>query len=57
MICKPCQEAAQMADATPGWSIEQVKGMHAECKGGTHCDCQHIPTVKQADGGRAPRRS
>jgi hypothetical protein len=48
MICKPCRDAASYLaavdlsyDYITAGDIEQALEDHAECKGGTWCDCHH----------------
>jgi hypothetical protein len=48
MICEPCREAGALnlarkdyPGSTSTWMEQQVILLHAECKGGTWCDCQH----------------
>lgn len=53
MICEPCREAGLIGEDLP---LEDARNLHDDCKGGTHCNCQHKPTKKQADGSRAQRR-
>lgn len=58
MICDVCKTAAQIADSSEyQLSKVEVEALHAECPGGTHCDCQHRPTIAAPDGSRAPLRS
>jgi hypothetical protein len=40
MICKPCRTGADLP-ATGGPTILVKKNWHSQCKGGTHCTCQH----------------
>lgn len=52
MICASCAAAGDMKKLTEGSLIEVVRGalaerindLHAECRGGTWCDCQHLGT-------------
>ena len=59
MICKPCREAAsflgeeeviyQYLDGRPQEMLtgaEVAARMHAQCRGGTWCDCQHVVPVR-----------
>lgn len=54
MICQTCKEAAQLSEDV---DLETAKELHAKCKGGTFCDCQHKPTTAQENGSRAQRRA
>jgi hypothetical protein len=57
MICYICKDAAQIADnAEYELPLDEVKALHAPCKGETHCDCQHKPTALMPSGSRAQRR-
>lgn len=57
MICQVCQDAAaQSRELPPDTPLEDIKALHKDCKGGTHCDCQHRPTVMRSDGSLAQRR-
>jgi hypothetical protein len=46
MICVECRKAGKFLTAQV--DTEEVAWMHAQCKGGTWCDCQHVtqPVVK-----------
>lgn len=50
MICKPCRLAGALlpeVDVTQPMvraQPEDVDHWHDRCKGGTHCDCQHVNT-------------
>ena len=49
MICKPCARAADLAVQTRAVTDNAVQAvirrnvdtLHASCRGGTWCDCQH----------------
>ena len=57
MVCETCKAAAAIAE-TAGklHTVAELTALHDGCKGGTHCDCQHIPTQLQDNGSRAQRR-
>lgn len=60
MICEACKTAAVLSAGGPSYTpvdLQVAKDLHKDCKGGTHCDCQHKPTVRQADGSLAQRRT
>ena len=56
MICDTCRKAGATNDANHDLTLEEAKALHAKCKGGTHCDCQHRPTDLMPSGSRAQRR-
>lgn len=59
MICKPCGDAGDLYSAVKAGPVNEhpiktlfltkITELHAECVGGTWCDCQHkIPEVVPA---------
>lgn len=51
MICDYCTEAGKMD--VDVYDVEAIKIVHGQCKGETHCNCQHRITKKMPDGSLA----
>lgn len=40
-ICNPCKEAGTVKASNILLTLEAKRAKHANCLGGTHCECQH----------------
>lgn len=40
MICETCKVGADIKNTGP-LAVIAKENWHKQCKGGTHCDCQH----------------
>jgi hypothetical protein len=50
MICEPCKAAGQLAHLDGSYDKRELVRLHTQCKGETHCTCQHRLTRKLPNG-------
>jgi len=57
MICQICKDAGALTrESPPDTPLQELIDLHKDCKGETHCDCQHRPGIITHDGRIAQRR-